>query len=75
MSLYAAIAFGFSTLTLRWKLLETITQMDESMQTAKDYAVEVLNTQRSPRVRLNCQLDDVSFALQDDQLFGAFVAS
>jgi hypothetical protein len=50
-------------------------QVLDSLGAIRLLIVEVLTTQRSPRVRLNCQLDDVSFALQDDKLFGALLAS
>jgi hypothetical protein len=50
-------------------------QVLDSLGALRLLIVEVLSTSRSPRVRLNCQLDDVSFAMQDDRLFGAFLAA
>jgi hypothetical protein len=41
----AGMVFLFFSLVLRWKLVESIGVMDDNLQTAKDYAVEVTNPQ------------------------------
>jgi hypothetical protein len=45
----AGMIFSFFTVTLRWKLAESIGTMDDNSQTAKDYAIEVTNPQPSTK--------------------------